>query len=274
MSDDTDNTDFFDHDAVPDEPDDAPETQDEEPEEPEELEDAEYEGKQYKVPKEIKDALLRQSDYTRKTQELAEMRKLTEAQMAALTAAKEADEQADEIKSDLRTIDKTIKQFDNVDWQRFAAEQPAQAQAAMLQYQQLQMQRQQLANGLEQHMRTSAQNREQAHQAALSKAHADLLQAIPDFDAVMATKIRDSTASAYGYDQSELNAITDPRAVRVLRDAMLWRESQAAAKAATKPSAASPTKVVKSSSKPTVNPDKMSADQWMQNRRKQLTNSR
>ena len=244
-----------------------------EPEEPEEeLEDTEYEGKSYKVPKEIKDALLRQADYTKKTQEVAELRKLTESQMAAITAAKEADEQADEIKSDLRTVDKTIKQFDNVDWQRFATEQPAQAQAAMLQYQQLQLQRQQLATSLEQHQRTSATNREQAHQAALAKAQTDLLQAIPEFNRDLAVKIRDSTASAYGYDQSELDAITDPRAVRALRDAMLWRESQAKAKAATKTTtAAAPTKVVKSSSKPTVNPDKMSADQWMQNRRKQLT---
>ena len=245
---------------------------DESAEEPEEeLEETEFEGKAYKVPKEIRDALLRQADYTKKTQELADQRRLTESQMAAISAAKESDEQADEIKADLRTVDKTIKQFDNVDWQRFAAEQPAQAQAAMLQYQQLQLQRQQLANGLEQHQRTSASSREQAHQAALAKAQADLLQAMPDFNRDLAVKIRDSTASAYGYDQSELDAITDPRAVRALRDAMLWRESQAKAKAATKTTTAAPTKVVKSSSKPTVNPDKMSADQWMQNRRKQLT---
>lgn len=32
------------------------------------VEDVDYEGKKYAVPKEIKDALLRQADYTRKTQ--------------------------------------------------------------------------------------------------------------------------------------------------------------------------------------------------------------
>lgn len=42
------------------------------PQTEEELEEAEYEGKQYRVPKELKNALLRQADYTRKTQEIAE----------------------------------------------------------------------------------------------------------------------------------------------------------------------------------------------------------
>lgn len=44
--------------------------------EPDELE-IEYEGNKYKVPKELKDAFLRQQDYTKKTMELAEQRKAT-----------------------------------------------------------------------------------------------------------------------------------------------------------------------------------------------------
>lgn len=39
------------------------------------LEEVEFEGKQYSVPKEIKNALLRQDDYTRKTQDIAATRK-------------------------------------------------------------------------------------------------------------------------------------------------------------------------------------------------------
>ena len=102
-------------DISPDMPDETPE--DMEPDEPEEeLDETEYEGKTYKVPKEIKDALLRQSDYTRKTQELAEIRKAAEFERQSIAAAKEADEAADELKSDLRTVDKALKSFENVDW--------------------------------------------------------------------------------------------------------------------------------------------------------------
>ena len=46
----------------------------------EEAEEVDFEGKKYLVAKELKDALLRQSDYTRKTQEVAETRKQIEAE--------------------------------------------------------------------------------------------------------------------------------------------------------------------------------------------------
>lgn len=251
-------------------PDETPE--DMEPDEPEEeLDETEYEGKTYKVPKEIKDALLRQSDYTRKTQELAEIRKAAELERQSITTAKEADEAADELKSDLRTVDKALKSFENVDWAKFAADSPAQAQAYMLQYQQLQMQRQQLASGLEQHANTAKTHREQAHSAALAQAKADLLQAMPDFTQELAAKITQSTVSAYGFSPEELSRVSDPRQVRILRDAMMWRESQAKAKQAAKPAPATePVRTVRASSKATVNPDKMTTAQWMEYERNRI----
>lgn len=254
-------------------PDDAPE--DLEPDEPEEepeeeLDETEYEGKKYKVPKEIKDALLRQADYTRKTQELAEIRKAAELERQSIVSAKEADEAADELKADLRTVDKALKSFENVDWAKFASDNPAQAQAYMLQYQQLQMQRQQLAAGLEQHANTAKAHREQARSAALAQAKADLLQAMPDFNHELAAKITESTVSAYGYTPEELALIDDPRQIRILRDAMMWRESQAKLKTATKPATAQPVKTVKPSSKPIVNPEKMTTAEWMEYERNRV----
>ena len=251
-------------------PDKTPE--DMEPDEPEEeLDETEFEGKTYKVPKEIKDALLRQSDYTRKTQELAEIRKAAELERQSIVSAKEADEAADELKADLRTVDKALKSFENVDWAKFAADSPAQAQAYMLQYQQLQMQRQQLSGGLEQLEHTSRTSREQAHSAALAQAKADLLQAMPDFTPELAVKITQSTVSAYGFTPDELSRVSDPRQVRILRDAMMWRESQAKAKQAAKPTPATePVRTVRASSKATVNPDKMTTAQWMEYERNRI----
>ena len=48
-----------------------------------ELAEVEYEGKNYQVPPELREALLRQSDYTRKTQEVAASRKNLEAMQQA-----------------------------------------------------------------------------------------------------------------------------------------------------------------------------------------------
>ena len=68
--------------------------------------------------------------------------------------------------------------------------------------------------------------------------------------------------------------ITDPRQVRILRDAMMWRESQAKLKTAQQPTPAKPVTTVKPSSKPTVNPDKMSTDEWMDYERKRMKTKR
>lgn len=260
--------------------DDAPETTDEnapveETEATEEpTEEVEIDGKKYAIPAALKDKFLMQQDYTRKTQEVAELRKAAESERAAIKQVVEADEAAAELKADLRTVDKSLKQFENVDWGRFAAESPAQAQAAMMQYQQLQMQRQQLADGLTKHEQTSRQAREQANQVALAQAHAELLQAMPDFNRDLAIKIMDSTVSAYGYTPDEMATITDPRQVRILRDAMMWRESQAKLKTSQQPTPAQPVKTVKPSSKPTVNPDKMSTAEWMDYERKRMKTKR
>lgn len=240
--------------------------------EDDDTEEVEHDGQKYKIPKALKGAMLMQADYTKKTQDLAEMRKMAETELSAIKRSREADSQTAEIKDDIRLVDKSLKQYENVDWARFATENPAQAQAYMMQYQQLQMQRQQLADGLMQHEQTSRASREQAQQAALAQAQADLLQAMPDFNRELAIEISDSTASAYGFDKQELSAINDPRQIRVLRDAMMWRKSQAAATQATKPKAAdTPTKIVRPSSKATVNPDKMTTSEWMAYERKRIT---
>ena len=67
---------------------------DEESEPEDDTEEVDYEGKKYRVPKDIKDALLRQSDYTRKTQELAEHRNQVSATIERLTAVSHEETQA------------------------------------------------------------------------------------------------------------------------------------------------------------------------------------
>ena len=57
-----------------------------------EVEDVDWEGKKYAVPKELKDALMRQSDYTRKTQEIAETRRALEAKEAEIQQRAQVEE--------------------------------------------------------------------------------------------------------------------------------------------------------------------------------------
>ena len=53
---------------------DSEEDSEEQPEAVEDLQIVEFEGKEYNIPPELKDAIMRQSDYTTKTQEIAEQR--------------------------------------------------------------------------------------------------------------------------------------------------------------------------------------------------------
>jgi hypothetical protein len=75
-SEDTDETDDDDGEGNPD----ADQADDED----DDGEEVEWEGNQYRLPKGIKDALLRQADYTRKTQEVAETRREAEAAKVAV----------------------------------------------------------------------------------------------------------------------------------------------------------------------------------------------
>ena len=62
-------------DESPDEGSDEEVREDDAETQPEDDEEVEYEGKTYKVPKELKGALMKNADYTQKTQEVAEQRK-------------------------------------------------------------------------------------------------------------------------------------------------------------------------------------------------------
>ena len=52
--------------------------------------DAEYDGKTYRLPPALKDAFLRNADYTRKTQEVPEQRRYVEQQHESLQAVRHA----------------------------------------------------------------------------------------------------------------------------------------------------------------------------------------
>src|SRR5690349_6465638 len=95
---------------------------------PEEVE-VEYEGKTYCLPVELKDALLRQADYTRKTQDVAKARKALEAETAAhhgkVSSARAHMLDAARVVA----LNDQLAQFGQIDWQALQQQDPARAQA-------------------------------------------------------------------------------------------------------------------------------------------------
>ena len=194
-------------------------------------EEVEFEGKAYKVPKEIKDALLRQADYTQKTQDLAEQRRTVQAREQSLEQTRVAMLQQFDKAVELREITNRLSQFEKIDWQSLAASDPTQATQLNIAYQQLQREAQKKHGELQQVQVQVQQLSDEARQHKLTEGAKYLKERIPDFNEKLATQIAEAAQKHYGITPAELKAISEdnpePRFVHILHDAMKWRALQA-----------------------------------------------
>ena len=189
-------------------------------------EEVEFEGKAYKVPKGIKEALLRQADYTKKTQEVAEQRKAVEERAQVLEQREKVSAQTFEKAVEFREVQKQLAQYEKVDWTTLAQEDPARATQLNIAYQLLQREAQTKYGEWKQAEQQTQQLTEQSRQQMLVKAEQELKTRLPNFGPQVAEKIA-KAGKEYGITDQELNSLIDPRYVHVLHDAMKWRALQA-----------------------------------------------
>lgn len=221
-------------------------------------EEIEFEGKAYKVPKELKGALLRQADYTQKTQEVAEQRRAVEERAQALQMQERLMSQTLEQRVELHSLQKQIAQFEQIDWQSLADTDPVQATKLNIQYQQLQRQAGMKYQELQQAQAQTEQLTAQQRQQMLVQAQSELKARLPDFTPQTAEKIK-ATARDYGISQQELDTLIDPRYVHVLHDAMKWRSLQVEKPKAMQKVAEAP-RAIKPQSKQPARPDNTKLD--------------
>lgn len=243
------------------------------------LADVEYDGETFKVPPKLKDAFLRFSDYTRKTQEVAEQRKAIETEREQVKQSAQLHQQMVEEISEVKWIDRRSQQLQQVlsqvNWQALTPEQQPQAMALQAEFTQLQARRGQL-NGLIAHKEQQRQLAEQQETATLfSKAEAYLKREIKDWD-TQKLQIADH-ARSLGIDTQRLQTfmLRDPQIVKVFEKAAKY--DQSLKKLSAKPPAppAAPiTKVTPQASPATQNPDKMNPEEWRAWREKQLAQRR
>jgi hypothetical protein len=236
----------------------------------EEFDEVEYDGKKYSVPKELKDAFLRQSDYTRKTQEVAEQRKAIEQHAMQVRQELEVQQRNIENHAKLVSIDQTLKQFENVDWQAYSDQDPVAAQKSWFQYQQMQQSRNDLTQQISQQEQQRQFQTQQYVARQLEEGHKELAREIKGWSPEKAKEIK-SYALKAGFDEAQLSQLTDPKAVKMLHKAFLYDQMMSKA---VKPTAADikPTPVTKVGQKAgsTKDPDKMSAEEWLKWRENSL----
>lgn len=234
------------------------------------FDEVEYEGNRYAVPKELKDAILRHSDYTQKTQEVASQRKALEEEKAQIQKITQVQREDFQKYAQLSALDEQLKGYENVDWQAYEQQDPQAATALFREYVLLKDKRGGIAGEISQ--REQQRNFESTQKMAkLKEETASTLQReiknwSPDYKNNLAKYGKDS-----GFTEQELMSMDyDARQAKILNKAYLY--DQMLKKAEQKPVIPTkPTKVIGKKSPATTGlSDSISAEEWVKRREAQL----
>ncbi|PAP93997.1 hypothetical protein [Mesorhizobium wenxiniae] len=214
------------------------EVEDEEAREPnpeEELEEFDWDGKKIKGPKGLKDGVLRQADYTRKTQAVAEKERALEARAAQIEQASKVGEEEMNARAALISIDSDLKSYENVDWDAWETQDLFAAQAGFRKFQQLKAARGEVAGylGERQKARTEQTQQETAKRLQETRRYAETQ--IKGWSEEVDKKVTDFATKELGFDWNTLKGAYTPAVYRALH--LAWLGHQAIN---TKPNAPAP----------------------------------
>jgi hypothetical protein len=170
---------------------------------------------------------LRQSDYTRKTQELSERRKAVEAKEASI----EAERQKYEVLLDRLEAQTQMGLGDEPDWEDLAKNNPAEYVRKQSEWMKAEKRLATIEAERTQMQRQRAEVQERNYAAYLEAQEQQLLEALPAWkDAEVRSKeikqVREYGLKA-GFNEQELSTVADFRAVMLLRKAMLYDAAKA-----------------------------------------------
>ncbi len=182
----------------------------------------ELDGKSYKVPKDLVPRLMKDADYTQKTQQVAEMRRNVEAMKAATEAEAAISAEVIDAKVTLKALDREIEAYQQINWLEWQRQDPDAAQRNRWAYDDLLQKRQQAAGELsakeqslaaQQRERTIAEQRETAEQ--MRQGHEQLRRAIPNWGPERATQLT-NFALTHGFKAEEISTLNDPRVIQFM----------------------------------------------------------
>ncbi|MDV4166199.1 hypothetical protein R1538_34685 [Rhizobium leguminosarum] len=247
---------------------------DQQPVEPE-LVDVEYEGKIHKLPPELKDALLRTADYTRKTQEVAEQRKAIEARQAEVDKAYQTSQEVIEARAIVHNIDSQLKTYENVNWQQLENEDPMAAMSHWRQFQQLKEQRGQVAQYLDKTQAEMSEKFAQETDKRLRETRAFAEKEIPGWTPDVDVKIVGFAEKDLGFTREQLLTSLSPAVYKTLHLAMIGAEAIKRTNTPPKQQQQAPqplTKVTARANPPAAGlDDRLPADEWLKRRNAQLS---
>ncbi len=191
------------------------------------FETVDVEGTEYRVPKELKDHLLRDKDYRHKTMELAEERKSVQNEKQWIAQARQASQHLAPMIAKAGVLDSQLQQIDATNWGELAQTDP-------VQYSNLQHARRNLIderNALGQQFSQATQAIQQAEDAAIAaeaqRNEPIVRRAIKDWGPEKQKELASGAINTYGFTDQELKGVVDARHVLVLADALAYRKMMA-----------------------------------------------
>lgn len=184
-------------------------------------------GKEMDVPvTELVKGYQRNADYTRKTQELAALRKQVE------TVAQESSALREQYAQRLVQLDQILQAQapQEPNWERLRAEDPIEFAAQWADHQRRQQAAQQLRAEQAAIMQRQQAEQQMQQMQQLEQGRQWLNQAIPEWKDAKTASAERAAMKAYGkqfgYSDEELAQVADPRAVVLLRKAMMYDRMQ------------------------------------------------
>jgi hypothetical protein len=165
-------------------------------------------------------------DYTQKTQQIAEQRKQLETLAQNVQQQYQLQQATIQETAKLYAMDSQLANYQNVNWDAWMDQDPVEASKGWQKYTMLKSQRDDAANGIQQIQAQTQQMSYQQLQQKLNEGAQQLANEIKGWSPELAHALK-SNGLDYGFSESELDNVIDPRMVKVLHDAYQWRQLQA-----------------------------------------------
>lgn len=194
--------------------------------EPDEAE-VEYDGERYRVPKKLEKAIMQERDYTQKSQEVAEQRRLLEQSQQAMKIANIEQDFTQATAVEFQQLQALDAYIQNLNSQQFASMTTDEKMDALLNIQQAERHREAVKASIESKRTEHKGKLDQAIAEAKDKAREVLSKQIPGFKPETLGEVRDY-AKRLGFTDVAMDSIEmDARSALVLHKAMRFDELQA-----------------------------------------------
>ncbi|KKK87738.1 hypothetical protein LCGC14_2750230, partial [marine sediment metagenome] len=236
--------------------------------------EVEVNGLKFRVPAAVgKDGYMKDADYTRKSQENADVARTLESDREAFKQQVQNQGQHIADLGELSHTDKLLEDFRQVDFQQLQQEDPDQAQQLHFRFQKLRDTREQIVGRIQKREYDSRVQAERETADRKNRLTATLARDIPNYSPTKHTQMEELAVS-FGIKPEALAAYAEGPHYQILDLALLGAEVLKRKRVATAQPAPKPVKPVPKATgggTPATGPsDKQGVDAWMRSRKQQL----